>query len=146
MNLLTGDQLLAADDVKRERVSVPEWGGDVIVQGLTGTERDAWEAEMVERGKEDPKAWAENVRARLLVRCLVNDQGERLFKADQAEALGKKNGAALAQVFDVAQRLSGLRKADVESVAKNSASGPSAASGSTSPTATASPSGSSSAA
>jgi len=44
MTLLTRDQILQAQDIARETVSVPEWGGSVLVRGLTGQERDAYEA------------------------------------------------------------------------------------------------------
>ena len=58
--LLTKEQMLAADDIKSERVEVPEWGGDVMVRGLTGTQRDAWEASMsVRRRQDDGPRYAE---------------------------------------------------------------------------------------
>jgi hypothetical protein len=41
--VLTKEQILSADDIKTETVLVPEWGGDVIVRGLSGVERDAYE-------------------------------------------------------------------------------------------------------
>ena len=46
--LLTKDEILRADDLRLERVEVPEWGGEVVLRTMTGTERDAFEAELVE--------------------------------------------------------------------------------------------------
>ena len=33
--------ILTADDLGRREVAVPEWGGTVLIRGLTGAERDA---------------------------------------------------------------------------------------------------------
>ena len=38
--ILNREQILAANDVKTRIVDVPEWGGSVIVRGLTSLERD----------------------------------------------------------------------------------------------------------
>ena len=46
---LTRDAILQATDLTFEDVAVPEWGGVVRVRGLTGTERDAFEASVVGR-------------------------------------------------------------------------------------------------
>ena len=42
MNILSKDAILAADDLPRETVHVPEWGGDVYVRTMSGTDRDAF--------------------------------------------------------------------------------------------------------
>ena len=47
--LLTRDKILSADDIRSERVKVPEWGGEVIVREMTGAERDEWEGSVVRR-------------------------------------------------------------------------------------------------
>ena len=39
MAILTRDQILGANDTKREKVNVPEWGGDLWVQSLNGHEK-----------------------------------------------------------------------------------------------------------
>ena len=44
--MLTQEQIRAASDLKTEEVYVPEWGGSVLMRGMTGTERDAWEDDM----------------------------------------------------------------------------------------------------
>ncbi len=38
-----------ADDLPRETVSVPEWGGEVLVRTMSGTDRDAFEASLLEK-------------------------------------------------------------------------------------------------
>jgi hypothetical protein len=117
--VLTKEQILSADDIKTETVLVPEWGGDVIVRGLSGVERDAYEMAVYRPdGKltNNPR----NIRSQLVARSCVDENGKRLFTSLDAEQLGKKSGAALDRVFEVAAKLSGIRKEDIEEIAKNS--------------------------
>ncbi len=130
--VLSKDDILAADDLQQEVVDVPEWGGAVIVRGLTGAGRDAYEASIVTmRGQQQSYNMA-NARAKLLVRCLVDEEGRRLFTESEleADALGAKSGRVLDRLFAVARRLSGLTTADMEELVGNSPAGQSGGSGS----------------
>ena len=48
MKLLSRDEILAASDLTKELVEVPEWGGSVYVRAMTGTERDSYEESVLE--------------------------------------------------------------------------------------------------
>jgi len=119
---LTKDQILRADDLPREQVDVPEWGGSVFVRTMTGAERDAFEQSIAD----DSGRNLANLRARLAVLAVVDADGERLFADSDALSLGNKSAAALSRIFNVAQRLNALTNADVEELEKNSAAGQSA--------------------
>ena len=108
MALLGRDQILGAVDLEHVDVDVPEWGGTVRVRMMTGAERDAFEAATVVRHGKKVETNLANIRARLVALCVVDEKGERLFSEADAEALGKKSGAALGRVFEAAQRLNGL--------------------------------------
>jgi len=123
MPILTRDQILTADDILSEVVPVPEWGGEVRVRGLTGAERDRYEASLIEIQGKRRQLKLHNVRARLVSLAAVDEEGRRLFDDRDVEALGKKSAAALERVASAAQRLSGLTDADVEELAKNSPAG-----------------------
>lgn len=110
MTLLSREAILAYDDSQSEDVEVPEWGGAVRVVGLTGAERDRFEASVVGNGKQMQLS---NLRARLIAMCVVDESGERLFGTADVGALGNKSAAALERVFSAAQRLSGLSEDDV---------------------------------
>jgi len=114
--MLNRDTILDSVDLPMELVSVPEWGGDLYVRTLNGTERDQFEQSMV--GKKN-KTNLDNVRARFAVLTICDESGTRLFRANDAEALGKKSAAALDRVFSVAQRLNGFSAEDAEELAKN---------------------------
>lgn len=116
---LTAEDILKADDLKVEKVFIPEWDGFVYVRSLTGAERDAWEAEgyLSKNEKGQPNLY--NLRARLVVLCAVDAEGNRLFTKEQAEALGEKNAGALDKIYERAQRLNALRDEDIEDLAGN---------------------------
>lgn len=123
MAILTREQILQADDLKREMVEVPEWGGEVIVRCLTGTERDEFESALIQFKGQSYNIKLANARARLTSLSVVDEAGERLFSEADVVALGQKSAAALSRVFEAAQRLSGLKPKDMEELLKNSPSG-----------------------
>ena len=131
MSLLTKEAILAAEDRQTEDVAVPEWGGTVRVRSLSGAERDAYEAHIVQvRGDGSKRVNLKNLRGKLVSLSVVDEDGGRLFSDEDADALGDKSAAALERVFDVARRLSGLSEDDVTELAEGF--GPAPSDGSTS--------------
>ena len=118
MTVLNRDEILTVNDIAIEEIEVPEWGGSVYVKGMTGTERDAFEASIVQQRGKNASVNMANIRAKLASQTICNETGERLFTDADIKALGKKSATALQRVFDVAQRLSGISGDDVEELAK----------------------------
>lgn len=124
--LLSREQILDAPDRKTEDVDVPEWGGTVRVRSLSGAERDAYEAGIVQlRGDGSRKITLANARARLVALTVCDEGGNRLFSEADVTALGEKSAAALERVFDVARRLSRLSDEDVEELVEGFGDAPS---------------------
>lgn len=123
VDMLTKDQILDAKDLQTEVVEVPEWGGSVKIRGMTGVERDAFEESLLRGKGKNTRVNMQNIRAKLVAHSVVNGDGERMFSNADVQALGKKSAAALDRIFDVAQELSGITKADVEELAANLADG-----------------------
>ena len=98
-------------------------GGAVGVGMWMGAERDAFEQGLVTRQGKKVQMHLENVRARLVALCVVDGEGQRVFKEEDVKALGRKSALALNRVFEVAQRINGLTEKDMEELAGNSASG-----------------------
>lgn len=120
------DQILAAQDTNKEAVAVPEWGLEtgLFIKTLSAKDRDGWETSLVSI---DPNGKARrvnmaNMRARLVVRCLVDETGKRVFDDNDAEALGEKSAAVVARLFDTAQRVNALSADEVKAIEKNSVS------------------------
>jgi hypothetical protein len=120
---LTRDQILEAKDIATETVAVPEWGGEVQVRGMSGLERDQYEASLMQMRGNNPQWNFANARARLVARTAIDENGQRLFTDDDVRLLAKKSAVALQRVYDVATRLSGLSPQDMEDLTKNSANG-----------------------
>jgi len=118
---LSREQILSASDLKIEEVQVPEWGGSVFVQSLNGKARDKFESTRFKLKGDKVEMIHDNTRAVLVSLCACDEAGTLLFSEGDVAALGAKNAAALDRVFEVAQRLSGLRGKDVEEKLKNSA-------------------------
>lgn len=132
--LLDRAAIEAAEDLPTKDVPVPEWGGTVRLRGLTGTQRDAFEASIVEMRGQTPKYKFENMRARLVALCLVDEDGKQLFPDVAAvKALGGKSAKPIVRLFEEAQKLSGLSDEDMEELAADFGEGPNAADGSDSP-------------
>jgi hypothetical protein len=117
---LSRDDVLKADDRVTEEVVCPEWGGSVLVRGMTGRERDSWEVSLRDQrsGQRIPGRM-NNIRSQVIVRCIVDDDGARLFTDADVAALGEKSGAAIDRVYDVAARLSGLSEEDEKEMAED---------------------------
>ena len=122
---LSRDGILAAKDIQTETVPVPEWGDEVIIRGLTGEELDDYQASRRQfRNAGTPQQELiyvqTNARATLLAKCIVDENGERLFTDQDAGLLGMKNGKVLDRLYDVAARLSGLSNEEQEAMEGNS--------------------------
>ena len=116
--MLTRNDILEIKDIEVELVKVPEWGGDVYVKGMTGLERDTFEASIVEQRGKKSSVNMVNIRAKLAAQTVCDEDGKRLFTDADVKKLGAKSAQALQRVFDVAQRLSGITETDVDELAK----------------------------
>ena len=112
--VLTKDQILQADDIVKELVHVPEWGGTVYVKAMTETEYSYFEEQILsDKNKSDMS----NVRAKLCAMSIVDKAGSLLFSPEDILVLSKKSVKAINRIFKVAQS---LNIEDVEELVKNS--------------------------
>jgi hypothetical protein len=127
---------------------------DVRLRGFSSRERDAFEADSLQRsnaknanggkraGAAAPmQADLTNFRARLVARHIVNSAGNRIFANKQGEeTLGDQPASVLDPLFAASQRLSGFTAEDVEKLAGNSDATDADSSSSSSPELSAEPS------
>lgn len=109
--------ILKAKDTKVSApIKVPEWGGDVCVKTLSGTERDAFE-----------DAYSQNkmkqFRCRFLVLTLSDEAGERLFGDGDIDELGKKSSVVINRLFEAAWAHNAFTPQAVESLGEGSPDG-----------------------
>lgn len=140
MTLLSKDQILGADDHHYEVVAVPEWGGEVRMRSLTGTERDAYEDSLTQQVGNKQIVNAKNARAKLVAMSAVTEDGRPMFDKADVIKLGSKNSAALQRLFDAACRLSGFSEEDMKELEEGFGDAPNGASTSGSPSPSGAPS------
>lgn len=115
----SAEDILSIDDANTRDVYVKEWDAWVTVKSLTGAERDEFEESIVDVQGERRRVIMRNIRAKLVARTVIDQEGNRLFTNADVEKLGNKNASALDKLFSVAQELSGLSNDDVEQMAQN---------------------------
>ncbi len=116
---LTREAILGSPDAPRTKVDVPEWGGYVWVHVMSGTERDRWETEIIKSAK-DGKETTENVRARLIIMTVRDDDGAPLFALTDVDALGRKHYMVLDRILNESKRINRLTTASMEDLEGNS--------------------------
>jgi hypothetical protein len=108
-----------ADDIETVLVPCPEWGGDILIRGLTGAEWSNFENSIVHYKGDKTVRNNKNLSARLIVLAAVDDKGQRLFAEDDASWLAKRSGKVLRRLADVASSLAGVSKDDMETLKEN---------------------------
>lgn len=109
--MLTKEQIFQIQDSRIEKLTIPEWGGEVFVRSMTSKERDQWEL----RYSKDKS----NLRASFAVQSVCNEAGELLFTEKDIEPLGLKSASALAKIFNAVTVLNGYVKSDVDELEGN---------------------------
>lgn len=119
MGLLSRDAILAAEDRAYEQVDCPEWGGQVRLRSITGGQRDAYEASLVQQRGNSRQTNLRNARAKLIVLCAVDADGRPMFTEDDVNALSRKNAKPIDRLFDACRRLCGLSEDDVDKLTED---------------------------
>jgi len=112
--MLTREDILKINDIEVETVEVPEWGGSIYVRGMTGAERDRFEASVVTTRGKSTSVNLENIRAKMAALSICDKDGVLLFTEKDVKVLAGKSAAALQRVYEVAQRLSRIGDEDID--------------------------------
>jgi len=114
--MLSAKDILNCSDETLEKITVPEWGGDVYIRTLTGSERDGWELYYQDQLSKTNNV---NVRAKLAGLTLCDETGKRLFSDGQLAQLGAKSGKALDRVYSAAIALNKISEDEIKALEKN---------------------------
>ncbi len=113
------DQILSCTDIQEETVTIPEWGGAVLlVRGLTAGERGAiYSAVDIASGKAD----IARMQCLMVIACACDPETkERVFVDTDLDPLKGKSGKAIERISEVAMRLSGMSADAKAALEKNS--------------------------
>lgn len=112
---------------RTQTVYVEQWDCDATLRVMTGAERDAYEAEITGTrmpGKGQARVLnLSNIRARLVARCLIDDDGQPLYdwkRPADLDELGATDAAVLDTLFTAASQLNGITESDIAELTKNS--------------------------
>lgn len=129
--MLKREDILRVEDLATEDVEVPEWGGSVRVRGMTAKEQSEYEQGLMIFRRSNPGALGfdvepnlVNAKARLVCKCAIDEQGNRLFTDADASLLGKKAAKPVRRLSDTIERLSGMGKGVIDDLGKDSATIP----------------------
>lgn len=110
------EQLLALK-IPTAAVKVAGIDGLVSLRGLTAGERDQWEQYVY--SERDIKKGVKNIRASLVVRCITDEAGVRLFMDAEIAEVGAMPASVIDKLYEHCQRLSGLGAKDAEELEGN---------------------------
>ena len=120
MALLSKQQIQSAPKRKYMILEVPEWGGQVRLQSLTGKERDDFESSLSTTRGNKTKENKANFRGRLAALVIVDEDGHRLFNNHlEIEALGDGSVGGLQRVFNAAQSMNAFTDEDVDGLTED---------------------------
>lgn len=91
---MTREEILAGSPTRSEAIDVPEWGGGPFtIRALNCIDRVRFfDAEEAERLKAESPA---RLGVLLLIACLLDAQGQRVFNPDDAPAIEKMDGGLI---------------------------------------------------
>lgn len=112
------EEILAAADLARIEVDIPEWGGRYYVGELSGLARGELERQISEHLKAN--TFREHHRALAVIACLTDETGIRIFTYADTDALSAKSGKVLERIGKYADKLNKLSDEEIEGLAKNS--------------------------
>lgn len=98
--ILTPDQIMGADDLKRETVPVPEWGGDVVLQALSVRALNECNRKATVGGEVDSE--------KITVQMVIEGMVEPKLTDDQAGQLAGKSAAVINRLGEIVLKLSGV--------------------------------------
>jgi hypothetical protein len=111
--------LLTITAPKIEDMYIPELDKNVRVKALNARERDAYEQSLMQGKGANQSVNMRNARAKLAVMVLVDANGQRLYRDNQANDLGNAPAIVIERIFDRGRRLAGITNEDLDQLTGN---------------------------
>lgn len=113
--MLSREEILGKEDLPVEDVPVPEWGGSVGIRTMTATEKVEFSRDI-----DTDDTSKGDFMSQLVALTACDKDGNALFTKEDVLALGKKNGNAMSELCDAAQRINKMGKKYQDETEKNS--------------------------
>jgi hypothetical protein len=112
MKKLTRQDCLAANDLSLKEYEVKAWDGVVYLKKMTA--KDQIDFEEMTQGKDK-----KNILTKLLVMCVSDEQGNKLFTEADIDALNNKSAAAVMEISNAILEANYMTNDDIEDLSKN---------------------------
>jgi hypothetical protein len=113
------DKILAAQDIPSEVVSIPEWGVDVLVRGMSAGHRITLMQNAFDQTTQQVNMSI--VYPDVVVACTYDPTSdEAIFTDEDKAAILAKSSAAVERLANVGLRLSGIGKDEQDAAGKDS--------------------------
>lgn len=118
MAILNREQILGITDMDVLTLEIPEWGGEIKVRPMNGSERSRYESSIysMTQGRSEALGAAKKW---ILSRVICDDDGKPLFNDRDANLLFDKSAKALSRIWEKVEELSGVKADDVADAEEN---------------------------
>lgn len=117
------DKILAAQDIPTEVVTIPEWGVDILVRGMSAGDRITLMQNAFDQNTQQVNMSI--VYPDVVVACAHDPaSNEPIFTEADKAAILAKSSAAVERLANVGLRLSGIGKDEQDAAGKDSSNSP----------------------
>lgn len=99
--MLTADAIRSINDVKIEKLEIPEWNGCLYIRSFSAAVRES-----ISTRTEEMKS--KSLMARFVVASACDESGNLLFTNEDVDALGKKDARVMQRIFKAILNLNAI--------------------------------------
>jgi hypothetical protein len=112
------DTIQAAQDIKSESVSIPEWGITLEVRTMRAIDRAKLFRDCID--KQGSVISGKFQAGLIIATCFDPDTGEKIFSDDDYDLVMDKSANIIERLSSIAHKISGFGNETVSSIEKNS--------------------------
>jgi hypothetical protein len=115
---LSKDAIFSVNDSDLVEFSVPEWDGTILLRSMSGKQRNDYEHWASTQSKAKVPDYR-GIRERLIINCVVDENGEQLFSESDIAKLSEKNSEVIDRIHTKCRVICGMDEDAVEDAVKN---------------------------
>ena len=121
MTLTTRGELLGLTKRRYKTIEIPELELTFRIHSLTAREKSEYETALLTKtGRSVSRERLTDASRRLMVLCLVDDNGDRLLEPADVGTLSQLDAIVASKIYDECQSHCGFGDDDIEEIVKNS--------------------------
>lgn len=118
--MLSREELLKGIFLRQESLDIPELGGRVILQEMSAPDYLTYQKFLQEDAPEKGQVNMQTAYAKMAVRGIVDEKGERVFQDEDVSHLARMPYRILGPIAEAFTRVNGATKEAQEEAVKNS--------------------------